>query len=126
MEEHPDQKLVLIDTLEDCVMEIEELKDELTTIILTKTGTGVNSRDRWDTPEIKTDVGKKGRLRKDRYSALIIGNMIARSFRRELTPLEYNTFGGFIEDIPDKTGGGFYNSAPEWAKDAMEDFYNNL
>ena len=36
------------DTLEDCVMEIEELKDELSMIVMTQTSTG---REKWDTPE---------------------------------------------------------------------------
>jgi hypothetical protein len=40
----------LYDSLENCMLEIEELKDEMATIVLTRTGTGVNSRDRWDTP----------------------------------------------------------------------------
>ena len=56
----------IYDTLEDCVMEIEELKNELSMIIMTQTGTG---RERWDTPEVKIAAGKKSRLRKDRYSS---------------------------------------------------------
>ena len=35
----------IYDTLEDCVMEIEELKDELSMIIMTQTTSG---RDKWD------------------------------------------------------------------------------
>ena len=38
------------DTLEDSVMEIEELKDELSMIVMTQTPAG---RERWDTPEIE-------------------------------------------------------------------------
>ena len=60
------------DTLEDCVMEIEELKNELSMIIMTQTSTG---RERWDTPEIKVAAGRKSRMRKDRYSSLIMANM---------------------------------------------------
>ena len=119
------RKLVLFDTLEDCVMEVEELKNELTTIVLTKTGTGVNSRDRWDTPEVKTETGKKGRLKKDRYSALLMANMVARQKRVELTPLQYDAVGGLMEDL-DESDGEFYANAPEWLKNSAEDFYKSL
>ena len=44
------------DTLEDCVMEIEELKDELSMIVMTQTST---EEKRWDTPEIRVAAGKK-------------------------------------------------------------------
>ena len=46
---------------------IEELKNELSIIMITQTTAG---RDRWDTPEVKLAAGRKDRLRKDRYSAL--------------------------------------------------------
>lgn len=85
------------DTLEDCVMEIEELKDELSMIVMTQTGTG---RERWDTPEVKTGAGRKSRLRKDRYSALIMANMSARSILVEKTTLETGAFGGFANGQP--------------------------
>ena len=45
---------------------------------MTQTSTGARARDRWDTPEVKLQNGKKGRLRKDRYSSLVIANMLAR------------------------------------------------
>ena len=124
-EKHGKQKLVLFDTLEDCVLEIEELKKELTTIAITKTGTGVNSRDRWDTPEIKLETGKKGRLRKDRYSALLIANMVARQSRKQLTTLQFDSIGGIIEDIDETKHGDIYSNAPEWLKNS-EDFYNSI
>jgi intein/homing endonuclease len=82
------------DTLEDCVMEIEELKDELTTIMHDQTPSG---RDRWDTPEVKLPGNKKGRLRKDRYSALLIANMVARVIANNKLPaLEHKFVGGFV------------------------------
>ena len=71
--------LRLYDTLEDAVMEIEELKDELVTVVVVSVTP--EGRERFDTPEIKTDTGKKGRMRKDRYSALVIANMLARGSR---------------------------------------------
>jgi len=85
--------LRLYDTLEDAVMEVEELKDELVTIVVSVTAGG---RERFDTPEIKTDTGKKGRLRKDRYSALVMANMLARELQREIPGPAYNNIGTVI------------------------------
>lgn len=81
------------DTLEDCVMEIEELKDELTTISHSQTPSG---RDKWDTPEIKLTGNKKGRMRKDRYSALIIANQLARILDNALKDKDYQFVGGYV------------------------------
>lgn len=86
----------LVDTLEDCLLEIEDLKYELTTIVYSKT---LNGRERWDTPEVKTEeTTKKGRMVKDRYSALLIANKIARDYYKEQKfdrSGEYNfNFGG--------------------------------
>lgn len=66
----------LYDTLDDCIYDIEELKNELSTITISETATG---KERFDTPDIKTGVSKKGRLRKDRYSALLLANWVART-----------------------------------------------
>ena len=85
--------LRLYDTLEDAVMEVEELKDELVTVVVSVTPGG---RERFDTPEIKTDTGKKGRMRKDRYSALVIANMLARQSQREIPGPSYNNIGTVI------------------------------
>lgn len=100
-----------IDLLENCIYEIEELKDELCTIIHTKTD--IAGRDRWDTPEIKTAQGKKGRLRKDRYSALLIANMLARVISRTDSPLSFSLIGratnaGKVNN--DKRGGKIGNN----------------
>jgi hypothetical protein len=90
----------IFDTLEDCVCEIEELKDELATIVHTQTGTA--GRDRWDTPEVKMPGGKKGRLRKDRYSALLMANMSARTLARTPAKSQFNTVGGFVGQVGNK------------------------
>ncbi len=92
----------LYDTLEDCVLEIEELKDELATIVHSQTGT--SGRDKWDTPEVKMPGGKKGRLRKDRYSALLMANMVARTLQRTPDAPEYNPVGGFANQIEKNNG----------------------
>lgn len=82
--------LKLYDTLEDVIMDIEDLKAELSTIMVTRSASG---REKFDTPEIKLDTGKKGRMRKDRYSALVIANMIARTMHREIPNPAYSIIG---------------------------------
>jgi len=109
------------DTLEDCVMEIEELKDELSMIIMTQTTTG---RERWDTPEVKVAAGRKNRLRKDRYSSLIMANMSARSFLIEKGITEFSTIGGFAQrDTSDKFQNEKLYHGPSWFSEKMQDVY---
>jgi hypothetical protein len=108
------------DTLEDCVMEIEELKDELSMIVMTQTSTG---RERWDIPEVKLGAGKKSRLRKDRYSALIMANMSARYYTTE-QKYEELEIGGFA----DMNSSRFdHNSkmfnGPAWFTDKIQNIY---
>ena len=107
--------LKLFDTLEDTVMDIEELKVELSTIMVTRTSAG---RERFDTPEIKLGTGKKGRMRKDRYSALIIANMIAREIHREFPNPSYNTIGRAANSLygkkPDNKENMYFGQ--DWAK----------
>lgn len=98
------------------LFEIEELKNELAIITHTKT---TNGRDRWDTPETKLPNGKKGRLRKDRYSSLLMANYIARNLivRNFESKTSSMPIGGFstslsIEDLT----GDMYSNTPEWFK----------
>jgi hypothetical protein len=105
----------IYDNESDCILEIEELKNELTTIVMTQTSTGSNARDRWDTPEIKLPNGKKGKLRKDRYSALLIANMLARQLNRTLEPVSFEVIGNNLSDV-DKKGGQMYKG-PSWFVD---------
>jgi hypothetical protein len=89
----------------------------MATITVTVTGTGVNARERWDVPEIKLPGNKKGRMRKDRYSALLMANMIARQITRAETPLQYKVIGGFAKDIvtrKNKTGESQLYYGPDW------------
>lgn len=102
----------LYDSESECILEIEELKNELTTIVMTQTSTGPNARDRWDTPEVKLPNGKKGKLRKDRYSALLIANMLARQFSRTLQPTTFDVIGNNLAEIG-KTDGQMYKG-PNW------------
>jgi hypothetical protein len=102
----------LYDNLSECILEIEDLKNELTTIVMTQTSTSAGARDRWDTPEVKTNNGKKGRLRKDRYSALLIANMLARQIRHTLVQPTYDIIGGDRSNMVN-TQGDMYKG-PEW------------
>ena len=110
----------MFDTLEDCVLDIEELKDELSMIQMTQTSAG---RDRWDTPEVVVGTGKKSKMRKDRYSALLMANMAARILQRTPTQAEYQFYGGFA------TGGHMPKSeekmytGPSWFAEQMKDVY---
>jgi len=102
-------KTRLYDTLEDCVMEIEEMKDELATIVHTQTG--VSGRDHWDTPEIK-EGNKKGRMRKDRYSSLLMANMTARTMQRAFTMPVYEAKGGMVKGKREVSGTLYVG--PQW------------
>jgi hypothetical protein len=106
----------LYDCESECILEIEELKNELTTIVMSQTSTGPNARDRWDTPEVKLPNGKKGKLRKDRYSALIIANMLARQMSRNLQPTTFDVIGNNLADVG-KINGQMYKG-PNWFTEA--------
>jgi hypothetical protein len=105
------------DSLEDAYMEIEALKDELATIVHTQTSASM--RDRWDTPEVKQPGGKKGRLRKDRYTSLLMANMLARTLAREPSVKPYSFMGGFARDLAGSKKGGAsgprpHHANPDW------------
>lgn len=105
-------QLKLYDTLEDVVMDIEDLKMELSTIMVTRTASG---REKFDTPEIKLGTGKKGRMRKDRYSALVIANMIGRSMHREIPNPTYNVIGKVASQQGSSKNKGQMYYGQEWA-----------
>jgi hypothetical protein len=115
----------IYDTVGECILEIEDLKDELTTIVMTQTSTSSGARDRWDTPDIKMPNGKKGKLRKDRYSALVIANMLARQISRTLQPVNYDIIGTDASKAV-KNNGQMYKG-PSWFTDgANEDIYTGI
>ena len=112
----------VFDTLEQCVMETEDLKDELTMIQMTQTASG---RDKWDTPETIIGTGRKGKQRKDRYSALIMANMSARILSRTPEPATYEFYGGFAtssQQTKDEKKKDLY-SGPSWFTDKMKNVY---
>ena len=110
----------MFDTLEECVLDIEDLKDELSMIQMTQTAAG---RDRWDTPEVVIGTGKKSKIRKDRYSALLMANMAARIIHRTPTQAEYQFYGGFATGGYMPKGSDKLYSGPSWFTDVMKDVY---
>lgn len=109
------------DTLEDCIFEIEELKNELSTIVITQTPTG---RDKWDTPEIKLPGSKKGRMRKDRYSALIMANAVANEVQHQPPPIQYVTEAGWAEKTPEHARSGQMFVGPANIIDVLSNLYD--
>jgi hypothetical protein len=110
----------LYDRLEDCIYDINELKNELSTIIITRTPSG---RDRWDTPEIKLPGQKKGRLRKDRYSALLMANSIARLIQRTPEKGQPTTEVGWAQPGEKLEVSGPSFVGPNWATKILNDLY---
>jgi hypothetical protein len=81
------------DTYEDLIYEIEELKSEIASIVVT--GTSTLGKENFDTPQIKGTTTKKGRLRKDRYSALLYANFHSRNKnKQEHIEITYKAVGG--------------------------------
>jgi hypothetical protein len=115
----------LYDSESECVLEIEELKNELTTIVMTQTSTGPNARDRWDTPEIKLPNGKKGKLRKDRYSALLIANMLARQINRTLEAPSFEIIGNNLAETS-KISGQMYKGPSWFTENANTNIYGGI
>lgn len=112
----------IYDTLEDCIFEIEELKNELSTIIITQTP---NGRDKWDTPEIKLPGSKKGRMRKDRYSALLMAHAVSLIVQNTSKESSYTTELGWAERmLPNQMGSGKTFIGPQKLADALNNLYD--
>ncbi len=117
----------IYDNQSDCILEIEELKNELTTIVMSQTSTGSGGRDRWDTPEVKLPNGKKGKLRKDRYSALVIANMLARQYNRSNEPINFEIIGSNLrEGNKTKNNGELYKGPTWFTSGANYDIYKGI
>ena len=117
-----DQGDRLYDTLEDCLMEIEELKNELSTIAITQT---LNGRDRWDTPEVKLPGNKKGRLRKDRYSSLVMANMVSRQMARNPEKYFTTAIGGWAGSAKAAGDKRDYVGS-SWLAEGLSDIYQEM
>lgn len=113
----------IYDTIEDAYLEIEELKTELTTIVMTRTQFG---RDKWSTPSVKDANNKKGRLRKDRYSGLIMANYLAKKLvKPDSTQLpSYVSIGGFADNTAN-VGGNMYTGGG-WLAKALNRSYGGV
>jgi hypothetical protein len=103
------------DTLEDAVFEIEKLKDELAMISHTETASG---RDKFDTPETITGVGRKEKVRKDRYCALLMANWGGRLLTSYSPPEKEMIAGGWAgeQDGEFDYGTQLYNGPDWWVK----------
>jgi hypothetical protein len=115
----------LYDSESECILEIEELKNELTTIVMTQTSGGAGARDRWDTPDVKMPNGKKGKLRKDRYSSLVIANMLARQLSRTTEPINYDIIGANLANI-EKKSGAMYRGPSWFTEEANNNLYKGI
>jgi hypothetical protein len=116
----------IYDNQSDCILEIEELKNELTTIVMSQTSTGSGGRDRWDTPEVKLPNGKKGKLRKDRYSALVIANMIARQLNRSIQPVSFDIIGSNLRSDNKNKSGDLYKGPTWFTSSANDNIYKGI
>jgi hypothetical protein len=89
------EALRLSDTLEDAVDNIEKLKDEMALIVHSQTPSG---REQWDLPDRKGAQGDGERLRKDRYSALLMANAAARQLLLSPPrgPMQVPSVGGVV------------------------------
>lgn len=91
---------IVFDTYEENVFNLEELKNELCTIQMTETATG---RERFDTPQVvKAGAvegrARKGRLRKDRYTALLLSHKYI--YDTDIAPdsdIDYDDVAGNVE-----------------------------
>lgn len=110
------EEVRLADTLLDVAQDIEELKNELTTIQHSRLPSG---RERWDLPEIKLEGGKKGRQRKDRYSALLMANKVARDIMNADELADLHAVGTVKGRQVPRTGepAPFFQRKPGWIKD---------
>ena len=121
-----DDEYQLYDTLENCMLEIEDIKNEMITIVHSKTD---NGRDRWSTPEVKGPNSKKGRLKKDRYSSILMGNFIARQFNVVANPeINYKPVGMSASDIKNedlnkRRNSKMYQQGPKWFTDRVNKNY---
>lgn len=104
--------------MEDCIESIEELKKELTQIVITGTATG---SERFDTPDVKTSGSEKGRARKDRYSALIMANTSARTDHYDSNSYSKKSMGDIANISLNKTDTDFVG--PSWLTERLNGMY---
>jgi hypothetical protein len=118
---------IVYDTFEEALMNVEELKNELCTIQMTATAT---NKEKFDTPNV-VQAGslegreRKGRLKKDRYSALMFAHRYA--YDNDTCPtvaVDYDDVAGNIRKVEAPAGEGMYRgpgasrmkNAGDWAR----------
>lgn len=131
---------ILFDTYEDAVFNIEELKNELCTIHMSETATG---KERFDTPQVVQPGAvegraRKGRLKKDRYTALLLshkfiydtaitpsddidyedvpGNIVKRSKAPKNEPMYRGPGVGRMRNAGDTRNGGIFKAVKRGRK----------
>lgn len=103
---------IQFDTYEDAANEIEELKSEICTIQKSETPSG---KERFDTPSVVTGASiegrqLKGRLRKDRYTALLLAYRFIHDTEVSFVPgVDYNDVPGNFKRVSKKANGPLYN-----------------
>lgn len=118
------EDLILFDSLEDIAEEIEELKDELTNVIAAQSSDKVGGRLVWKVPDVRLDGQTTSSGKKDRYSALLMANWVAKRILEKPPAQEYRYEGGLaykISSNPGERRGPMYNS-PYYTDDFMEGF----
>lgn len=86
------------DSYEEILEEIEELKNEITLIVVTPSST--LGKETFDVPKTKGENTPKGYLRKDRYSSLLYANYYARNRdKKDAFKVEYVASGGTINEL---------------------------
>lgn len=105
--------------MEDCIEDIEELKKELTQIVVTTTA---NGRERFDTPEVKLSGSEKTRARKDRYSALLMANMSCRTDYHQENDYNASSIAQMSNNSMQKEEVAFIG--PAWVVEGYKDLYD--
>lgn len=93
----------LFDSMENIVDEIEQLKDELTSVIAVKSSDSIGSRLVWKVPDVRVDGKTKTVGKKDRYSALLMANWMGRRLMDAPKQADYNYDGGLITQFSGNT-----------------------
>lgn len=117
---------ITFDTFEDCVNDIEQLKHELCTIQMSQTAT---NKEKFDTPNVVTSSSiegrkKRGKLKKDRYTSLLLVHKYAYENRVEpKVDVDYTDIPGNIRIVSDVNpsegmycgpGIGHMRNAKDW------------
>jgi hypothetical protein len=116
-----DNEIVLYDTLEDTYMEIQKTIDELCSIEVTRSASGV---DQFKAKPKKNAEGKTVYMHKDRATALLLAIYLYKSYTKVVEPLDVMTVGG--TPIQNKGKGGIIFAPTNAVALAINKRYNDL